>query len=291
MTKRSIIMCACTLVMLVYLVFATAGTSGMAQHAPVGAARISVADSMHTGFITADDIAREFASVAAGTPRCSLSIADMELRLLASDKIERANVSVLNDGSLAIDVVPMVPVARVFESSRNRNRHRSYYINAEGKRIGAEARFHIDVPVVCGSFSERHTPARLLPLLSHIAADRQLNALVSTLVSEPDGDIIIVPSMRGHVINFGDTADTADKFARLRRFYRTVPGVRGWYSYDTVSVKWRGQVVATRRAGRLAAVQLAVREEEFVDVDNETVLGLDPNAPDNGIVPDDAYKP
>lgn len=213
----------------------------------------------------------------------------MELRLLASDKIERANVSVLNDGSLAIDVVPMVPVARVFESSRNR--HRSYYINAEGKRIGAEARFHIDVPVVCGSFSERHTPARLLPLLSHIAADRQLNALVSTLVSEPDGDIIIVPSMRGHVINFGDTADTADKFARLRRFYRTVPGVRGWDSYDTVSVKWRGQVVATRRAGRLAAVQLAVREEEFVDVDNETVLGLDPNAPDNGIVPDDAYKP
>ena len=55
MTKRSIIMCACTLVMLVYLVFATAGTSGMAQHAPVGAARISVADSMHTGFITAED--------------------------------------------------------------------------------------------------------------------------------------------------------------------------------------------------------------------------------------------
>ena len=56
-------------------------------------------------------------------------------------------------------------------------------------------------------------------------------------------------------------------------------------------MKWRGQVVATRRHGRLAAVQLAVREEEFVDVDNETVLGLDPNAPDNGIVPDDAYKP
>ena len=180
----------------------------------------------------------------------------------------------------------MVPVARVFESRG----HRSYYINAEGKRIGAEARFHIDVPVVCGTFSEAHTPARLLPLLSHIAADPQLDALVSTIVSEPDGDIIIVPAMRGHVVNFGDTADVADKFARLRRFYRSVPAERGWDSYDTISVKWRGQVVATRRAGMLAPVQLAVREEEFIDADNETVNGNDPDSPDNGIIPDDAYS-
>jgi len=273
--------------MLVYLIFAVAATSDMASHAPVGDARISVTDSLHTGFITAEDIARDFTpGAAAGLPRCSLSVSEMESRLMASDKIERANVAILNDGSLAIDVVPMVPVARVFDS----NRHRSYYINAEGKRISAEARFHIDVPVVCGTFSDTNTPARLLPLLSHIASDRQLDALVSTVVSEPDGDIIIVPAMRGHVINFGDTTDMDDKFARLRQFYRIVPGVRGWDSYDTISVKWRGQVVATRRAGHLAAVQLAVMEEEFNEADNETVQGFDPDAPDNGLVPDDAYS-
>ena len=274
MSKRSVIMCACTVVLLVYL------AGSMARHAPVGKVRIQVEDTMRTGFITSDDIAREFAPGAvSGAPRCSVDLREMETRLRASDKIERANVAMLADGSLAIDVVPMVPVARVFESRG----HRSYYINAEGKRIGAEARFHIDVP-------EAHTPARLLPLLSHIAADPQLDALVSTIVSEPDGDIIIVPAMRGHVVNFGDTADVADKFARLRRFYRSVPAERGWDSYDTISVKWRGQVVATRRAGMLAPVQLAVREEEFIDADNETVNGNDPDSPDNGIIPDDAYS-
>lgn len=287
MSKRSVIMCACTVVLLVYLAFSMAATGSMARHAPVGKVRIQVEDTMRTGFITSDDIAREFAPGAvSGAPRCSVNLREMETRLRASDKIERANVAMLADGSLAIDVVPMVPVARVFESRG----HRSYYINAEGKRIGAEARFHIDVPVVCGTFSEAHTPARLLPLLSHIAADPQLDALVSTIVSEPDGDIIIVPAMRGHVVNFGDTADVADKFARLRRFYRSVPAERGWDSYDTISVKWRGQVVATRRAGMLAPVQLAVREEEFIDADNETVNGNDPDSPDNGIIPDDAYS-
>lgn len=282
-------MCACTVVLLVYLAFAMAASSGMARRAPVGDVRIGVADSLHTGFITADDITREFLAGerTKGTPRCSLDLRELELRLLASDKIESANVAMLNDGSLAVDVVPMVPVARVFESRG----HDSYYINAEGKRIGAEARFHIDVPVVCGQFSERHTPARLLPLLSYIASQPELDALVSTVVSEPDGDIIIVPAMRGHVVNFGDTTDMAGKFARLRRFYRTVPPVRGWDSYDTISVKWRGQVVATRRAGRLATVQLAVAEEEFNDADNETVQGFATGDPDNGIVPDDAYNP
>lgn len=286
MTKRSVIMCACTVVMLVYLAFAMAGTNGMSGRAAVRQTRISVKDSLTTDFITADDVRRDFVrGFRSGMPRCSLSLRGIEAGLNASDKIERANVALLNDGTLAIDVEPMVPVARVFENGGRK----SYYINAEGKRISAEARFHIDVPVVCGSFSEERPAARLLPLLRHIAADTELDALVSTVVSSPGGDIFIVPAMRGHVINFGDTADMADKFARLQRFYRSVPGVRGWESYDTVSVKWRGQVVASRRAGHLAPVELAVAEVEYNDADNETVLGTDPDDPDNGILPDNAY--
>ncbi len=287
MTKRSIIMCACTVVLLVYLAFAMAASTDSARRAPVGKVRIGVADSLHTGFITPADIERDFAgAVRPGTPRCSLHIGDLEQALLESDKIERANVAVLSDGSLAVDVVPMVPVARVFDSRGAQ----SYYINARGKRISAEARYHVDVPVVCGTFDERHTPARLLPLLSYVASRPELDALVSTVVSSPGGDIIIVPAMRGHVINFGDTTDMPGKFARLQRFYRRVSPVRGWNSYDTISVKWAGQVVATRRAGHLSEVQLAVAEEEFNDADAETVQGFDPGEADNGIVPDNAYQ-
>lgn len=53
-------MCACTVVMLVYLAFAMAGTNGMSGRAAVGDMRISVADSLHTGFITPDDVRRDF---------------------------------------------------------------------------------------------------------------------------------------------------------------------------------------------------------------------------------------
>ena len=37
-----------------------------------------------------------------------------------------------------------------------------------------------------------------------------------------------------------------NKFARLKTMYKDVLPVKGWTYYDTISVKWRGQVVATR---------------------------------------------
>lgn len=60
MSKRSIIMCACSVVLLVYLAFAERSHRPWRKRS-VGATHINVADSLHTGFITADDIARDFA--------------------------------------------------------------------------------------------------------------------------------------------------------------------------------------------------------------------------------------
>ena len=96
---------------------------------------------------------------------------------------------------------------------------------------------------------------------------------MSTVKQERDGDIIIVPNIRGHVVNFGDTSRVADKFGRLTAFYRNVMPRRGWEMYDTVSVKWGGRVVATRRDKALNTSMLAAATEEFDDIDDmETMV-------------------
>ncbi len=55
--------------------------------------------------------------------------------------------------------------------------------------------------------------------------------------------------MRGHVINFGDVDNIADKFSRLKNVLQGGPAGKGMEFYDTISVKWDGQIVATRRRG------------------------------------------
>lgn len=261
-----------------YLCFALAASGRMAREDHFTGCRITVADSARTGFVTAADLAHECGGITGRIKeltRGEVDLNSLESGLRASDKVERVNVAVLNNGTLAIDVVPMVPVARVFDD------HGSYYINAQGKRISADPRYHVDVPVVVGRFSAKYPPTRLLPLLSYIASRPELDALVSTLRQEPGGDIILVPSIRGHVVNFGDTSMVADKFERLRTFYRKVMPVRGWETYDTISVKWRGQLVGTHRVKALAPTAVAASVEEFDEADDlETILTPLHTAPD-----------
>ena len=77
-----------------------------------------------------------------------------------------------------------------------------------------------------------------------------------------------MPVIRGHVVNLGDTSLIANKFDRLKVFYREVMPVKGWNFYDTVSVKWRGQIVASRREKKLGDIALDTRESEFDFIDD-----------------------
>lgn len=268
--RNSILSCVLTVVLVAYLCFALPATADMARDDKVAGLVVYGADDSKSGFVSRLDISRECGDLAQRIDtmrRCNVDLAALERTLRASDKIESVNVCFLNNGALAIDVVPMVPVARVFDGNS------SYYINAAGKRITADVRYHVDVPVVVGHFTDDRPAKRLLPLLGYIASEPAVDALVSTVKQNRRGDIIIVPTIRGHVINFGDTSLVADKFARLRSFYRQVMPVKGWNYYDTLAVKWRNRVVATRRNKALGDLPLEAVYEEydaFDDADTRT---------------------
>ena len=266
MEKKTIIKLVMTVVLAVYLVVAMSMTRSRSLSDVYGGLDIVVADSLNTRFVSAADISRECGGLTSridSVVRGSLDINDLERRLARMPEIERANVAELNNGRLLVEVTPMIPIARVFEPSG-----RSYYINTEGKRVAADVRYHVDVPVVVGRFDAGEPASRLLPILRYVASDPTLNALVSTVTTDSRGDIFVVPVIRGHVVNLGDTSLIANKFDRLKVFYREVMPVKGWNFYDTVSVKWRGQIVASRREKKLGDIALDTRESEFDFIDD-----------------------
>lgn len=243
MSKKSVFMCVLSILMAAYCGFALTLTARMAAADRLTGMRVTLTDPT-SKFVTVRDVIIESGvdpGKVPGIRRRDFDLHGLEARLAASDKLQSANATVRADGTVDVVVTPMVPVARVFEPGKH-----SYYINASGKRISAELRYHIDVPVLVGTFDSVHPANRLLPLLDYISGNPKVGAMVATVTQEPDGNIIIVPTIVGHVVNFGDTSRVAEKFALLREFYRRVSPVRGWQTYDTIAVKWRGQVVATR---------------------------------------------
>jgi hypothetical protein len=111
----------------------------------------------------------------------------------------------------------------------------------------------------------------MLPLIEYIKNDSTWKSLVSNIkVSPKNNDIYIIPIIKGHVINFGDTTLIENKFARLKTIYKDVFPVKGWDYYDTISVKWEGQVVATRSKKKkhdMSYLEIDSIEDESIDVD------------------------
>lgn len=198
-----------------------------------------------------------------GTPLHQLSTSDVERFLSRYSNFESVNCIISARGKLIVNIVPLVPVMRVFFGDN------SYYINKDGKHIESNAEFYSDVPVVSGRFNRAFQPKAVLPLINYISKDPLLSELVSMVMAENEHNLILVPRIRGHVINFGDTTRLDEKKRALTLFYRQVMPYKGWEEYDTISVKYRGQVVATRRDK--TRLNHSEEYEEEVDLEEATL--------------------
>ena len=268
--KESWVYGVLTVLVVGYLIAMWVVGSSMSAERLCAGINITVHDTARYKFVTPRELVQELGDlpkIAKKLPLRSINIDSIERMLRAFDKIESANVNILTDGTISIDVVPMHPVARIFDSKSD-----SYYINRFGKRIKADARYYIDVPVVMGNFDERMPAQSILPLIEKIESDSLMKSFVSMIKVDSPTDILLIPSIRGNVINIGDTLDYDDKFRRVKAMYTNVMKVRGWEYYDTISVKWDGQVVASRRDKSLPEADMIVETENEEAVDVSTML-------------------
>ena len=131
------------IMLLAYLVAALVISSEASAERRCAGMRIAVNDTTEMKFVTAPELARELGEIpsrAKGMRILDIDTDSIERILSRVDKIESARAVKLSDGYVLVSVDPMRPVARVFDGGK------SYYINKEGKRISADARYHIDVP-------------------------------------------------------------------------------------------------------------------------------------------------
>ena len=190
-----------------------------------------------------------------GKRMADINASDIEEALLVSPYLEKADVVKCQNGRLLITVSQLLPVMRVFDGDQ------SYYVNRAGKRMTATANYHCDAPIVRGHFTRQYPVTRLLPLIDYVEQDSLLRSLVTMYSVQDTNNIILVPDISGHVINIGRADGFENKFAKLKLFYKKVMPARGWNTFDTISVKWNHQIVATRRV-KAAKQVVEINEED-----------------------------
>lgn len=267
LTKRGIILCIFSFALIIYMVVAITVSQKMAADAPCKGVKISVTQNELSQFVTAEDIDHELGGIVAAADTMTaaqINLKEIETRLNALSIIESANCRRLANDEIAIDVDPMTPVARVFDNTG------SYYINKAGKHLLASPRYQIDAPVViCESDSLTHVGA-ILSLIERIEENEVWSQLVSALKVDNTGDIFIIPSITGHVVNIGDGSDIDDKMKRLFAFYNQVLEVKGWNYYDTISVKFSNQVI-----GRILPSKMRNKTPDYSDLEFEEEIDIE----------------
>ena len=229
---------------------------------------VEVVNADSTSFVTPQGVLTDLKGQGiklVGKHMGDINASDIEEALKVSPYLENADIVKCQDGKVLIRVSQLVPVVRVFDGED------SYYMNRAGKRMAATTYYHCDVPVVQGHFTRKYPATRLLPLIDYVENDSLLRSLVTMYQVRDTNNIIIVPELSGHVVNIGNADGFENKFDKLKQFYTQVMPKRGWNTYDTISVKWNHQIVATRRVKAVAPVLEDYSEDDEQAPDMETM--------------------
>lgn len=221
----------------------------------------------------------------------------IEEMLNSIDYLENAECVITADDRLSIVVRQMTPVVRLFARDG-----KSYYLNHETKQMRADARYHVDVPIVSGNIDihrlrvpylfadyavthlhapkakvaavlERSTLHRIIDVAEYVSspANAPLDEYVTAIYFSDPANIYLVPAVEGHLINIGDGTGLDSKIAKLKKFYDQVIPEKGWWMYDTISLKWDYQVVATKR-DRVRPVVIDTMPDDPDDADVATMM-------------------
>ncbi len=180
----------------------------------------------------------------------NLEVERMERVLEADPFVKNADVYIDQNNQMHIQIDQREPLVRVLDNNGN-----NYYLDAAGKKMPPSKNFAARVIVATGNiapytpeFREKRKSSLkdLFNLTQTLLADEFLASFIQQIHINNAGDFILVPLIGDQKIVLGSTKKLEDKLHRLKIFYQEGMPYEGWRKYETINLKYSGQVVCKR---------------------------------------------
>lgn len=194
----------------------------------------------------------------------NININALEKALNSHPAVENADLSVDVNGDVKINVTQRTPLVRIFTMGGE-----SYYIDTQSKLMPLSDKYTARVLVVNGNIHEPYSRRYMYSvneiskneifrevsmlddiyqMADFIAKDSVLNGLIHQLSVNQDKEFEMYPAIGNHKIIFGDATDIAEKFEKLKVFYKEgLNKTDNWNKYSVISLKYKNQVVCTKK--------------------------------------------
>ncbi len=145
------------------------------------------------------------------------------------------------NGNVSIEVEQKFPIFRVINDTSN------YYVNNMRERMPVSLNYVAYVPIVTGNVSQNFATLQLYDFVVYLQEDEFMSSLVGQIHVFADNEIEISPRVGDFKINFGTIDRYPTKVEKLKTFYTDVLPKVGWDKYQSISLNYADQVVATKR--------------------------------------------
>lgn len=195
----------------------------------------------------------------------NLNIPALEKSLNSHPAVANAEISADLNGELKIMVEQRKPVLRIINQDGE-----SYYIDSKSKLMPLSENYTARVIVATGAlfepfarrsdfsvgqikgnlkYSELSMLDDLWDLATYINKDTVLSALIHQINVTNSKEIELFPSIGNHKILFGPATNIAEKFNKLKIFYKEgLNKTNSWNNYSQINIKYKNIIVGTRNS-------------------------------------------
>lgn len=193
----------------------------------------------------------------------------IESFLIQNPYIEQAQVYQTLKGVLNIEIKQREPIVRIYTL-----RNKEYYIDKLGKVILIDDNQLTDVVVASGNVDVNNsnldknldtidienkkgfdkTLSNIYYIAQKLAIDSILNYQIDQIYVPAKGNYELIPKIGNYIIRIGENKDLEEELIKLRYLYKEAFSRNGWDNYSFVDLRFRHQVVCTKKGGIEATI-------------------------------------
>lgn len=231
------------LMLLFFLVYVIVTVTKQREQKYCTGISVSIKDSASVQFIKTEDIRRALDRhriELIKQPVNKLNVQGIEELLEQNPFVKNIECYVTPSGIFTIDVWQREPIFRVSAAT-------NYYVDIAGQVIPTSDAFVPFVHVVSGNVNKEFAVSELKDFVLYLRNNPFWNAQIAQIVVDANNELILIPRIGEHEIEFGTLEEYKLKLAKLKKFYLQGLNTIGWEQYKKISLKYKNQVVCTKK--------------------------------------------
>ncbi|WP_085537447.1 cell division protein FtsQ/DivIB [Massilibacteroides vaginae] len=232
------------LLLLLYIAFATYFFKDVRRSDTCKAIEIVVKDSLDKHFVTEADltsILKREKMYPVNKSMSEINTEKIEETLLTNEMIARIEAYKTPSGIIKLEVEQKMPILRVISTKGN------FYVDNKGTLMPVSNRYVAHVPIASGYVEKELAITELYNFALFLQQDKFWNAQVEQIYIHPDGDVELIPRVGNFRIVLGMFDGYKEKLDNLKLFYDKVVPKMGWEKYSIINLKYKNQIVCTKR--------------------------------------------